>query len=91
MEATPAFWARVTKARAASSSPEPHIHRHRRPHPICCGSGTMALKFIRAVTSGLVKPKHSGWTCPEAVAGLDRGRDIPADPSVTASVVSSFY
>lgn len=70
----PSILGKGYKVRAASRSPEPHIHRHRRPHPICCGSGTMALKFMPAVTSGLVKPKHSCWTCPETIAGHGRGR-----------------
>lgn len=42
--------------------------------PICCSSVTMALKFILAVTSGLVKLNHSCWTCPEEILGRDRGR-----------------
>lgn len=76
-----------SKARAASRSPEPHIHRHM-PHPIRCSSVTMAPKFILAVPSGLVKPNHSRWTCPEEILGHGRGRgDIPAKPSVTATVV----
>lgn len=73
MDANPGFWARVTKARAASRSPEPHIHRHM-PSPRPLQSVTMALKFVLAVPSGLVKLSHSYWMCPEEILGHGRGR-----------------
>lgn len=77
------------KARAAPRSPEPHIHRHTHAlTPIRCRSVTVALKFISAVTSGLVKFNHSCWTCPEEIVRHVEGRDIPAKPSVSATVVS---
>lgn len=76
VEATPVFWARVTKW-GQCLDPQSHTCIHIPTlTPTHSSSVTRGLKFVLALSSGLVKLNHSCWTCPEENHRHGRGKEV---------------